>query len=93
MSTLIQIERPIFLHFLDREAATSIGERRSEAEDISVIDILTICHVSGFSINLHPLAIYSANKPELVKYALQLNQYAILINTSSRLRYRKFHCE
>lgn len=90
MDDLLEIGRPVFLHFLDRETATVAEERRSEAEDISVIEILTTCHSGGLSINLHPLALYFTGKPALMAHVLQLNQRGILSNTSHNRNIAEF---
>jgi nucleoside phosphorylase len=83
MSSVRNTERPIFLHFLNREAAKATLGTRTQDEDIRAIDVLTICHASGMSVNVSQMIEYTADKPQLVEYILALNQADILKNTSN----------
>lgn len=82
MKYLINMERPIFLHFLNREATSATREFRSENQDLMAIDVLTICHCSGFSVNISQMNEYCHRKLSLTRVLLALAASRILVTTS-----------
>ncbi len=75
-------EVPIFLHFINREAANAAGKKTDIEEDLTALDVLSICHCSGMSVNISQMSEYSDGNINLVKRILSLCNAKILTLTS-----------
>lgn len=82
MRYLLDIERPIFLHFLNREAAQAFGSNRGENTDLIALDVLTITHCSKLSVNISQMMEYTFEKPKLQEQIIRLINAGILITSS-----------
>ncbi|MEP7239533.1 MAG: hypothetical protein ABI697_01490 [Devosia sp.] len=82
MKYLVEVERPIFLHFLNREAALASQQARGEVEDLEAINALTVCHCSGLTVNISQMVEYAAGKSRLISTLVGLSQSGILASTS-----------
>lgn len=90
MSNIINIEKPIFLHFLNREASSAIGSFLPERDDIATIDVLLLCHSSNLTVNISQMIEYSDDKLNLVQYLSELTTAGILITTSHDTNMEEF---
>jgi nucleoside phosphorylase len=77
------MQRPIFLHFLNREAADAVGWKPSEKELISVLNILAINHCSRMNVNISQMLEFVSDKPKVMSKLLELFAGDILLTTSS----------
>jgi nucleoside phosphorylase len=82
MKYLVEVERPVFLHFLNREASLAAEHQRDETQDLEAINVLTVCHCSGLTVNISQMIEYSAGKPRLMSALISLSQSGILSSTS-----------
>lgn len=90
MTHVLNIERPIFLHFLNREAAAAFGASPNENRDILAINTLTICHCSNFSVNISQMIEYSSDKYHLLQLLEELTRCGIITTTSHDTNIEEF---
>lgn len=90
MNFLLDIERPVFLHFLNREATSAARLAPEEIHDIQAVDTLTICHCSRFSVNISQMIEYSFDKAELTGILSSLIKNRVIITTSGDADIEKF---
>lgn len=79
----LDTEQPLFLHFLNREACESCNAEISEANDISNIEVLLLCHCGRFSVNISQMIEYSYSKKRLLTILQHLAKSGVIITTSS----------
>src|SRR6218665_3717441 len=82
MKYLVDFERMVFLHFLNREAAQAAGHTRAVDTDITAIDVVTLCHCSKLTVNISQMIEYSHGKEDLVVVLAALARDGILLTTS-----------
>lgn len=82
MSYIQDLERTIFLHFLNREAFEASGAKRSVEQDQVVLDALLISHCNNLSVNISQMLEYTFGKPELAKTLTDLFNAGVLVTTS-----------
>lgn len=76
-------EKPVFLHFLNREAANATDSSRSWSNDLTMLDVITLTHCSTMTVNISQMLEYTIEKPQLVEPLLKLSASNILITTSN----------
>lgn len=82
MKYLVDAERPVFLHFLNREAADAAAQNRDVLRDLLAINLMLLCHCSGMTVNISQMIEYSGDSVELQAALLKLATSRILITTS-----------
>lgn len=87
------LELPIFLHFINREAADSASRARNEVEDLKIILTLMISHSGGLSVNISQLLEYTYGRHNLIGFLEVLFRRGILETTSSDASFDRFIVE
>ncbi len=75
--------KPVFLDFLNREAARAIGRERDENTDLEIIRTLTVALPYTFSANISQLTEYGNGKPKVFLELMKLIEAGIIDATSN----------
>lgn len=75
--------KPVFLDFLNREAARAIGRERDEDTDLEIIRILTVALPYRFSANISQITEYGNARPRLFSELIKLINAKVIDATST----------
>lgn len=75
--------KPIFLDFLNREAARAIGRERDENTDLEIIRTLTVALPYKFSANISQITEYGNTRPRLFSELIKLIDARVIDATST----------
>lgn len=75
--------KPVFLDFLNREAARAIGRERDENIDLEIIRILTVALPYRFSANISQITEYGNARPRLFSELIKLINAKVIDATST----------
>lgn len=75
--------KPVFLDFLNREAARAIGRERDENTDLEIIRTLTVALPYRFSANISQLTEYGNTRPRLFSELMKLIDARVIDATSA----------
>jgi nucleoside phosphorylase len=77
------MQKPIFLHFLNREAAEAIDWNPKHAGVVSILNVLLLTNCSRLTVNISQMLEFASDKPVLISKLAELFQNEILFTTSS----------
>jgi len=75
--------KPVFLDFLNREAARAIGRERDENIDLEIIRTLTVALPHRFSANISQITEYGNTRPRLFTELMKLINASVIDATST----------